>query len=85
EACEEVGARIGSLELLGVYTHAWRRVTNHQAVYCSCDFELRRERHWEVADAKFFARSALPARLAPGDRRRIEEYFGGVRGSSSAW
>ncbi len=85
EAREEVGARIGNLELLGVYTHQWRRVTNHQAVFCSNDFELTERPHWEIAQVRFFPRSELPAGLGTGDRRRIEEHFSGVRGVFGRW
>jgi len=85
EAQEEVGALIGKLELVGVYTHHWRRVTNHQAVFCSSDFELTDRPNWEIAEARFFHRTGLPAGLGPGDRRRIEEHFAGVRGAFGRW
>jgi 8-oxo-dGTP pyrophosphatase MutT (NUDIX family) len=85
EAREETGAVLADVELLGVFTHRWKRVTNHIAVFAAELPDLPHVRHWEVADLRLFHRDRLPRGIAPGDRRRIAEYFAGERGLSGCW
>src|SRR3990170_3591972 len=74
EAREEVGAELGEIKLLGVYTNFKELKTDHNIVFVSNDFTLSGKHDREVADLRFFALDNLPKNLWPGHRRRLEEY-----------
>ena len=77
EAREEVGADLGEIKLLGVYTNFKELKTDHNIVFVSNDFTLSGKHDREVAELRFFALDNLPKNLWPGHRRRLEEYRAG--------
>ena len=78
EANEEIGAEMGKLNLLGVYTHFGEHKSDHNALFQCTDFSLNGKHDREIAEARFFPLNALPDGLLPGHRRRLEEYRSGI-------
>ena len=78
EAQEEVGAELGELTLLGIYTHIGDFRTDHNILFLCCDFTLDGTHDSEIAETRFFALNDLPENLALGHRRRLEEYRAGT-------
>lgn len=80
EAREEVGARLGALRLMGVYTNFYEYKSDHVAVFICEDFELadRPTDRWEIECFAFYPLNALPGDLLGGHRRRLEELARGV-------
>ena len=77
EAAEEVGAELHDLRLVGAYTNfeEWR--SDHNILFLSTDFSIGRKQDSEIAEMRWFPLDALPDRLLPGHRRRLEEYRAG--------
>jgi 8-oxo-dGTP pyrophosphatase MutT (NUDIX family) len=80
EVSEELGARLGGLALLGVYSNFYEYKSDHIVVFVCKDFALNGKRDNEIAAWSFFPVGELPLDISPGTRRRIEEY---LRGDSS--
>lgn len=78
EAHEEVGAEMGSLSLLGMYTHFGEHKSDHNALFLCTDFTLSGKQDREIAEARFFPLDKLPDGLLEGHRKRLEEYRAGV-------
>ncbi len=74
EACEEVGAEIKRLGLVGAYSNFSEWKSDHNIVFESRQFTLSGRHDNEVAEMRFFPLDSLPADLWPGHRRRLEEY-----------
>jgi 8-oxo-dGTP pyrophosphatase MutT (NUDIX family) len=85
EALEEVGATLGPVELLGVYSNFWNRRTDHVAVFICNDFSVSEEHDWEIAELRWFPMDALPPDLSPGTTRRLAEYREGERPGFGRW
>ncbi|MFH1464613.1 MAG: NUDIX domain-containing protein [Pseudomonadota bacterium] len=85
ECREEVGATLGELTLLGVYTNFWNGRTDHVAVFVCQDFETDGSHDWEIAETRLFDLDALPADASPGTRRRIADFQAGARGKFGRW
>ena len=77
EAAEEVGARLGELRLLGVYTNFLDYKSDHVVVFACTDFMLSEVECIEIERHAFFPCGQLPENTAAGHRRRIREYFAG--------
>jgi ADP-ribose pyrophosphatase YjhB (NUDIX family) len=77
EAAEEVGAQLGALELLGVYSNFWEGKSDHVAVFSSTDGTLTGEMDGEIERFAWFSPAALPKDVSPGTKRRIREYVEG--------
>jgi 8-oxo-dGTP pyrophosphatase MutT (NUDIX family) len=77
EAHEEVGAQLGELGLVGVYTHFIEGKSDHIAVFVCEDFTLSGKKDFEIEEVRFFDLVHLPEELAPGQERRIQEYLAG--------
>ncbi|MDP2995458.1 MAG: NUDIX domain-containing protein [Anaerolineales bacterium] len=75
EAQEEVGALLGTLELLGVYTNFYDFKNDHVIVFICTDFSLTGKTDNEIQKFEFFPLTDLPAGIAPGHKRRIQEYL----------
>jgi 8-oxo-dGTP pyrophosphatase MutT (NUDIX family) len=78
EAYEEIGAQMGMLTLLGVYTHFGEHKSDHNALFHCTDFTFNEKHDSEIAEVRFFPLDALPEGLMTGHRRRLEEYRSGV-------
>ncbi len=85
EAHEEVGATLGQVELLGVYTNFWNRRTDHVAVFVCRDFSVSEEHDWEIDEVRWFPLDDLPEDLSPGTARRLAEYRAGERPGFGRW
>ncbi len=75
---EEAGVAIhGSPALHGLFFNAKPSRRDHVAVYVIRDFAVLGERKpdWEIEEARFFPRSALPHGTTPGTRARLAEVF----------
>ena len=75
EAFEEVGATLGDLELLGVFTNFFELRTDHIAVFICRAFTLTERSHWEIEAIEFYPLNAPPENIAPGIHRRIKDYL----------
>lgn len=76
EAKEEVGATLGELKLLGMYTNYFDYKSDHVAVFVCEDFSLSGTSDNEIEKIEFFPLNNLPTNLASGHKRRILEYVG---------
>ena len=77
EIREETGAEMGAVQLLGIYSNLDGYVSGHNILFACEDFSIVGSPDHEIAEARFFAQSELPADIFPGHRRKIEEYLGG--------
>jgi len=74
EAAEEVGATLGDLRLLGVYTNFYEHKSDHVAVFVCDDITLTGKTDREIERFAWFAFDDLPPDTSPGSRRRIADY-----------
>ena len=74
EVMEEVGAKLGSLRLLGAYTSFGEYKSDHVLVFVCNDFTLTGATGREIDRFGLFDLEALPEDTSPATRRRIEEY-----------
>lgn len=79
EVMEESGYRVtGPMQLFGIY-HNTSPVSNrdHVAFFVGREFERAFEfkPNFEIAEAGWFDRSALPQKVTPATSQRIDEYF----------
>jgi 8-oxo-dGTP pyrophosphatase MutT (NUDIX family) len=77
EALEEVGADLGKLSLFGVFTNFYEFKNDHVIVFTCNEFTLAATKSFEIEECKLFSIDNLPSGIAPGHRRRIEEYLSG--------
>lgn len=85
ESREEVGATLGAVSLMGVYSNFWNRRTDHVAVFVCEDFSVTEEHDWEIAEIRWFPLDQMPADLSPGSARRLAEYRAGERPGFGRW
>jgi ADP-ribose pyrophosphatase YjhB (NUDIX family) len=74
EAAEEVGASLGEVRLLGVYSSFYEGKSDHVAVFVCASFSMTGETDGEIARWGFFEPDRLPEAVSPGTRRRLREY-----------
>jgi 8-oxo-dGTP pyrophosphatase MutT (NUDIX family) len=74
EAREELGAELGQLRLLGAYTNFGEYKSDHTLIFVCHDFTLAGATDREIERFGFFDLEALPEKISPATRRRIEEY-----------
>lgn len=74
EAKEELGAVLGDLSLLGIYTNFFDFKSDHVAVFACTDFIVSGERNHEIETYQFFPLDHLPENVASGHKRRVVEY-----------
>lgn len=77
EVREEAGAELGELCLVGAYSNFAEWKSDHNVLFLCENFTLTGRHDREVAEARFFPLDALPERLWPGHRQRLEEYRAG--------
>ena len=81
EAREEVGADLGALRLLGMYTNFFEYKSDHVAVFLCEEFTLGQATdRVEIDCFDFFPLGELPQDIMPGHRRRITEMQRGGNG-----
>ncbi len=74
ECLEEVGADIGKLELVGIYSQFLNYKNDHIILFISKDFSIVPKSDFEIERVEFFDVGCLPDDMMPGNRQRIEEY-----------
>ncbi|HSL28837.1 MAG TPA: NUDIX domain-containing protein [Anaerolineales bacterium] len=79
ECREEVGVKMESAELFGIYFNYTEWKSDHIVLFLSEDFTMTDVGDREIAEKKFFPLDALPDGLGRGHRRRLQEYESGVR------
>ncbi|GAB4435364.1 MAG: NUDIX domain-containing protein [Anaerolineales bacterium] len=77
ECREEIGAEVGEMQLVGVYTQFVHWKTDHIVLFKSEDFTITPKTDIEIECAKFFNMRELPSDMMPGSRRRIEAHLQG--------
>ncbi len=75
EAREEAGAELGALTLFGIYSNFPVGRNDNIAVFLCKDFTYTGEHDREIAAVQLFPMDALPDNIAPGNRRRVEDYL----------
>jgi 8-oxo-dGTP pyrophosphatase MutT (NUDIX family) len=83
EAWEEVGAQLGELRLLGIYSRLKPHKSDHVVVYTCCDMVLEGSPDYEIESFDFFPLDDLPVGVSKGSLRRIEEYANGRQDSGT--
>ncbi len=74
EANEEVGATLGALRLLGVYSNFYEARSDHIVVFVCDDLTLTGKTDHEIERFAWFPLGQLPEGVSPGSRHRIAEY-----------
>ncbi|MGC9396845.1 MAG: NUDIX domain-containing protein [Anaerolineae bacterium] len=74
EAAEEVGATLGEVRLLGVYTNFYEYKSDHVVVFVCDEVTVKGKHSNEIERYGFFAFDDLPPDTSPGSRKRIAEY-----------
>lgn len=76
EAQEESGVVCRATpRLLGMYMNLFEGKNDHIAVFVCHDFQVgKASDRWEIAACRFFPVTALPAEIAPGCARRLQDY-----------
>jgi ADP-ribose pyrophosphatase YjhB (NUDIX family) len=85
EAKEEVGAEMGGLSLLGVYTNLFEGKCDHVAAFVCDAFTLSGQTDREIEAYAFYDLDALPVDASPGTRRRVNEYLAGEPAAARRW
>ena len=80
ECREEVGAEVGNLELIGIYTNFVDYRSDHIVLFVCHDFSIHPKKDFEIEHAEFFYIYELPDDMMKGNRQRIEEYLDGKSG-----
>ena len=79
EACEETGADLGELTLMGAYSNFTEWKTDHNIVLICTEFQIKSKPDGEIAELRAFTLNELPDNLWPGHRRRLQEYQAGIK------
>jgi ADP-ribose pyrophosphatase YjhB (NUDIX family) len=77
EAMEEVGASLGELRVMGVYTNLYEGKSDHVAVFVCTRATVSGHSDGEIEHFGFYELSALPENVSPGTRRRLAELVRG--------
>ena len=85
EAAEEVGAELGPLRLLGVYSNFYEGKSDHVAVFVCTRFSVSGVKDREIERFAFYSPQGLPEGASPGTRRRVQEYLEGRAPGASVW
>ena len=77
EGTEELGAILGALNLVGIFTNLKEGKTDHIVVFACEDFTLSGLTDAEIDQFGIFPQERLPDGVSPSSRRRIQDYFSG--------
>ena len=79
EAHEEVGATLGPLTLIGVFSSFAEGKSDHVTVFACTEFDLTPASNPEIEQWALFSLAELPDSVSPATQRRIEAYLKGER------
>jgi 8-oxo-dGTP pyrophosphatase MutT (NUDIX family) len=86
EAREEVGAALGELTLIGVFSSFAQGKSDHVTVFACTEFSISPTTNPEIEQWALFGLTELPPGVSPATRRRTEAYLRGEReAASGAW
>jgi 8-oxo-dGTP pyrophosphatase MutT (NUDIX family) len=85
ESFEEVGAVLGPLQLLGIYSSFLEGKSDHVAVFVCSSFHRDGSPDAEIAQTCFFPIANPPPEVSPGTRDRLADYTAGRRGVFGRW
>jgi 8-oxo-dGTP pyrophosphatase MutT (NUDIX family) len=85
ELDEELGATLGSVELLCVCSQFLYGKSDHITVFVCRSFTLGKKRDLEIESCELFPMRDLPADTSRGTRRRVRELLDGTPCSSRNW
>lgn len=77
EAREEVGAELGPLTLVGVFSNFAQGKSDHVTVFACSEFTITPTTNPEIEQWALFGLTELPDGVSPATRRRIEAYLKG--------
>jgi len=77
ECREEVGAEVGALQLIGLYTNYVEHRSDHIVLFVCHDFSIHPKTDFEIERAEFFDMDDLPDDMMEGNRKRIDEFLDG--------
>ncbi len=75
EAREEVGAELGELEFIGLYSHFIENKSDHVAVFKCTDFTYTGKSDFEIERHDLFPLEALPIDLADSQEKIILKFL----------
>lgn len=79
EACEETGAELGEMILIGAFTNFMQWKTDHTIVFLCRDFKITGKSDGEIAEARTFPLSELPTGIYSSHRCLLENYSAGTK------
>jgi ADP-ribose pyrophosphatase YjhB (NUDIX family) len=79
EAREEVGAELGKLTLIGVFTNFAQGKSDHVTVFACTEFSISPTTNPEIEQWALFGPTELPPSVSPATRRRTEAFLKGER------
>jgi ADP-ribose pyrophosphatase YjhB (NUDIX family) len=86
EAREEVGAALGPLTLVGIFSNFAQGKSDHVTVFACSEFDLTLTTNPEIEQWGLFRLTELPDGVSPATRRRTEAYLRGEREAAfGAW
>lgn len=86
EAREEVGAALGPLTLVGVFSNFAQGKSDHVTVFACSEFTITPTTNPEIAQWELFRLTELPEGVSAATRRRTEAYLRGERAAAfGAW
>lgn len=85
EAFDEAGASLGELEFIGVFSQFIEYRSDHILVFACENFTFTSKSDFEIEKVQLFPVNDLPKDIAPGNKRRIEEYVQGMKVKAGKW
>ena len=85
EAFEEAGASLGEIEFFGVFSQFIENRSDHILVFACENFTFTGKSDFEIESVQLFPIHSLPEDIAPGNKRRIEEYLQGSQVKAGKW
>jgi 8-oxo-dGTP pyrophosphatase MutT (NUDIX family) len=86
EAREEVGAELGPLTLVDVFSSFAQGKSDHVTVFACSEFSITPITNPEIEQWALFRLADLPDGVSPATRRRVEAYLRGERAAAfGAW
>jgi len=86
EACEETGAELKEMKLLGVFTNFMQWKTDHTSVFLCSDFKITGKPDGEIAEMRAFPLNDLPVNMFSVHRGLLENFSAGtITSQTGVW